>query len=450
MLSYWNETLQNIIQDKRRDKFVFIVNKIRYEVPLSYALGISPYITKQYLNDPTFREIEINDKEKIEDEFSKFISGKEIKKNAFIKFGKLFKNEEMIEKWKLTKKITKETVIESLKDMYEINDKNYEDINEEINFIAEHLEEMKEEIKQLNEEILIYILRNINLSVQSEDTIWEIMKERLKEMKLKIYKGEGKVKEIEKIREKRRILMTTIKVENLSKMNFKEYIEEIEAEDLENNRILVNNEDKSKIILWNQIQKIILNNIIDIKIKKKAKDQCNNLKIEHKEGKDFEGIIKYLEDKHGQNIHQRGIITISASSTYSSSNPEKVIDYHWNNVWYSFYQNPGEWWEINFKKMKVRMNGYSLKTGNDRDYTHLKNWVIEGKNEGEEWKEIDRQINNEDLNGFSYQHYYSIPEMTEPYQYIRIKCIGVAHNCASYYLLLTNLEIFGEIDEEDL
>jgi len=51
MLSYWNETLKNISQDQRKDKFVFIVNNIRYEVPLSYALGISPFITEQYLKD---------------------------------------------------------------------------------------------------------------------------------------------------------------------------------------------------------------------------------------------------------------------------------------------------------------------------------------------------------------------------------------------------------------
>ena len=40
---------------------------------------------------------------------------------------------------------------------------------------------------------------------------------------------------------------------------------------------------------------------------------------------------------------------------------------------------------------------------------------MEGKNEGEEWKEIDRQENNYDLNGPSYQHYYSIPEITKPF-----------------------------------
>ena len=100
MLSFWNETLKNISQDQRKDKFVFIVNKIRYEIPLSYALGISPYITKQYLNDPTFREFEIkienvntkednNIKKNIEEEFSNFLRGKEIRKEVFLEIGKI-------------------------------------------------------------------------------------------------------------------------------------------------------------------------------------------------------------------------------------------------------------------------------------------------------------------------------------------------------------------------
>ena len=54
MLSFWSETLNNISQDQRKDKFIFIINKTRFEVPLSLALGISPFMTEQYLKDPTF------------------------------------------------------------------------------------------------------------------------------------------------------------------------------------------------------------------------------------------------------------------------------------------------------------------------------------------------------------------------------------------------------------
>ena len=101
MLSFWNETLQNIRQDQRKDKFVFIINNRIFELPLSYAIGISPLIGEESLKDPTFHKFEINDEEKIEQEFSNFISGKDISKEIFLKIGILLKNEEMIKKWKM-------------------------------------------------------------------------------------------------------------------------------------------------------------------------------------------------------------------------------------------------------------------------------------------------------------------------------------------------------------
>ena len=196
MLNFWNETLKNISQDQRKDKFKFIINKIIFEVPLSYALGISPLITEKYLKDPTFQTYEIEDKEKIEEEFSKFIRGEKIRKDIFIKFGKLLKNKEIIKKWKQTEEMTKETVIEYLKNIEDIyynndninnhnnnqenqNNKNnirkefidIEDIEEEIKYIGNHLEEMKEGIKELREEELIYIIRNQNISIEKEDFI---------------------------------------------------------------------------------------------------------------------------------------------------------------------------------------------------------------------------------------------------------------------------------------
>ena len=41
--------------------------------------------------------------------------------------------------------------------------------------------------------------------------------------------------------------------------------------------------------------------------------------------------------------------------------------------------------------------------------------------------------------------------MTEPYQFIRIKCIGINHHGAKedIELVLTNFEIYGEIDENE-
>ena len=103
---------------------------------------------------------------------------------------------------------------------------------------------------------------------------------------------------------------------------------------------------------------------------------------------------------------------------------------------------------------RVKMKGYSIKThsGPSDVGCHTKTWVVEGKNEGEEWEEIDRR-DNYDLNGPLQEHYYLNQEMTKPYQYFRIKSIGKDHyafsrNYGCYHLTLNQFEIYGEIYEE--
>ena len=184
------------------------------------------------------------------------------------------------------------------------------------------------------------------------------------------------------------------------------------------------------------------------KIEKKNKNKKSNkinsdneennqkevITISHKENNDFDGIIKYLEKKYGNNLHQKRIISISASSTLSNGpqfSPEHVINYtnNYNNTFWMSDNNPGNWLELDFKNIKLKLTGYSLKTSNGpiSQAHHIKNWILEGSQDGIEWNEIDRQENNNDLNGPNYQHYFPISDSDEEYQYIRIKSIGQSH-----------------------
>ena len=255
----------------------------------------------------------------------------------------------------------------------------------------------------------------------------------------------------------RRKLIGCIDIKCLNKNNLKDFITEITLED-----IFYISSHKEKENLWNQLREVLLNsyshnfeceedeNIIYLKhsdvknVTGIIEEDCIQLAVKHNNGDDFNGIIKYLENLYGQNINEQGIVHIKASSTDHNS-PEQVIDYEWNDYWDSYYER-NEWWKINFKKRRVKMMGYSIKTfSHSIGSRHLKNWVIEGKNRGHDWEEIDRQINNYDLNGPSYQCYFSLPEITKPYQSFRIKMIGKTHDEDCSYLVLANFEIFGNI-----
>ena len=198
MLNYWNETLENLNKDQRNDKFSLIVNKVIHKVPLSYAIGISSLISEKYLKDPTIKELDINinicgnnndnkSEKEIQEEFSKFIKGNKISSEMFYEIGIQLKNKEMIKKWKKQeslKELTKEIIMKNIEANRRIFNKNenekIQNMKEELEYIGEHLEDMKEEIQQLDDDELLFILNNNKTKVENEGIIWTIVKERMK------------------------------------------------------------------------------------------------------------------------------------------------------------------------------------------------------------------------------------------------------------------------------
>ena len=167
----------------------------------------------------------------------------------------------------------------------------------------------------------------------------------------------------------------------------------------------------------------------------------NIINVNHQKGKNFEGIIKYLQNKSES-------ISITASSVasdnYNLYGPENLIDYNSNSS-YQSDDNAENWIEINFKEKKVKINGYSLRTyGYGYNGYNLKNWVIEGSKDKNQWIEIDKKENNFDLNGSYLEHYFPISKLTDAFQYIRLRSIGLNHY-GNNHIILTKLELYGEI-----
>jgi hypothetical protein len=79
---------------------------------------------------------------------------------------------------------------------------------------------------------------------------------------------------------------------------------------------------------------------------------------------------------------------------------------------------------------------------------HLKSWVVEVTNDrskADSWIEIDRQENNQDLNGRGVVQTFrcSNPPNGE-FRYLRIRQIGPNHN-GHHYMFLSAFEIFGQL-----
>ena len=160
------------------------------------------------------------------------------------------------------------------------------------------------------------------------------------------------------------------------------------------------------------------------------------------ESRPFDGIIAQLTRRSGGNVHDKGIIEVTASSVHDGL-PQNLVDLETDSIFASKDQE-NTWVCYNFKHLGVIPMSYSIRTyGYGPGNWHLKSWVIEVSNDGNSWMEIDRRENNSDLNDNYAVHNFAISSVPgESFQFVRIRQIGKNHN-GYYYVKFSALEIFG-------
>jgi hypothetical protein len=116
------------------------------------------------------------------------------------------------------------------------------------------------------------------------------------------------------------------------------------------------------------------------------------------EAKSVEGIISYLTRKHGGNVSDKGIVTITSKSVFCNCRlyavrhlAELDLSDPWSFVCFDSESEPGQWVCWDFKEMRVRPTHYTIMS------VCLKSWVVESSLDGVNWTEIDRET---DIEGF--------------------------------------------------
>jgi hypothetical protein len=107
----------------------------------------------------------------------------------------------------------------------------------------------------------------------------------------------------------------------------------------------------------------------------------------------FDGIISYLTKKHGGNVQEKEIITMTSKSGYRD--PRSTSEFALKGIAdltsdSSFFseQGPGQWICWDFCQMRVRLTHYAICT------SALRSWVLEGSLDGAAWTVIDRQTDS--------------------------------------------------------
>jgi hypothetical protein len=166
----------------------------------------------------------------------------------------------------------------------------------------------------------------------------------------------------------------------------------------------------------------------------------NKIEIPMKAANSLDGIISHLTQKHGGNVQEKGIVTITSKSVINDDPKyalKKVADLTSDSDFWS-NSEPGQWICWDFGEMRVRPTHYTIKAGS------LKSWVVEGSLDGGSWTEIDRQTDNQDFWDWR-RASFAVSNPAE-FRFIRLTQTGKDHDGADC-LYLRVVEFFGTLSE---
>jgi hypothetical protein len=160
------------------------------------------------------------------------------------------------------------------------------------------------------------------------------------------------------------------------------------------------------------------------------------------------GIIRYLQGSGVGNVYAQGLVDVTASSTDHTANkgsnfPENVVDLE-TSACFTTGSAVTQWICLEFKRHHVKVSHYSIRTlGGQPGDDHLKSWVVDGSQDGQNWIDLDQRCDNDQLNG---SHAVASFEVTRSAlcRYIRIRQVGKNH-CGNHRIALSAFELFGSV-----
>ena len=207
--------------------------------------------------------------------------------------------------------------------------------------------------------------------------------------------------------------------------------------------------------IWNRICDRLLHGQLNEKNRKKnarySKKEDGRMIIEkeHREGDEFNGLLRYLSEQSNGNIHDNGTVNITSNSISGSRHPKNLVDYQNNeqNFYHSTNDNHDIYICFDMKDRRIQMTSYSIKSyAGGSNWYNLKNWKIEVSEDGNEWTTIDEHSNDSTLNNSRAIGTFKIQHETKFYRFIRLHQTGPNWNNGNY-LVFYCIEFYGKLKE---
>jgi hypothetical protein len=164
-----------------------------------------------------------------------------------------------------------------------------------------------------------------------------------------------------------------------------------------------------------------------------------------------EAIVRFLTELCHTNIHDAGLVSVTAPHTnpdvygkeLNGGSPNAVFDLDSRIGWYDCNKTPS-WLQVDFLKRKVRVASYTITFGNEcRGY--IQRWTLEGSADGKSWVVIDDHSDEtKKRNDFEVASFECNRPSARCFRYLRL---AVSKACwgMRYYFGLSSLEFFGTL-----
>ena len=416
------DNIQRIQFDKLEKDFLFIVNKKFYQTNSMVAYILSPRIAQKFDENLKLSHYEIQSK--YEGDFNKIIKYGEMKpininenENEYFKdiMKQLGNNVEALRFFKeIQEDASYENVIQQIQTKKELDI----NLNEEIPFISSNFYDFHskcpEEILALDVDTMEQIISNDKLQLTDEDELFDIV--------INLY---NKSKEYS-------VLFSYVSFPNLSTKSIRKFAKHFDINDINGS-------------IWKSISSRLKQNLSTESIEeyKQSHQELNNRYI----GKKYEHIIQHLSEQCHGNVHTQNIVDITSSSKLENESfkAENVVEQS-NNLGFGTKNENDSCIQFDFKERRVLLESYTLKTMNwPENYGHLKSWIIEVSNDGQNYIEIDRHENSDLFNGRLRTETFKVSCST-PQKFVRLKQIGPSWN-GSKSLYLNQIEFSGFLKE---
>lgn len=419
------------------EDFTFIVNGQEYKTSCVVADLLSPVICKNHLIDRTMNSFIINTH--TSGDFSQILKLINFETQTFQSSDIPFLTEvlEMLNNEFIEVENANKITIDNVFDLLRIHEKNKnfysQNIQEEIEFIASHLYEICENYRsnmtKISIESLIRIFTNDELSLKSEDQLLDL------------------INHLYKIDTKYSILYETVFFENVSNEMIHEFIS-IYNHNQMSNQIWIHLSKRLEYGI--KIPMMTSNETNKNRYSQRLKASHNNKNLNLKSNQndnEFNGILNFL--RNSANGHLENEVNITASSTYTWSQlPRCVANFDSNQKNYFISNNiPNSWIKFEFKNVRVRTTGYTIKSRENLEFPHPKSWVIEGSNNDKEWEILDDEKNCPILNGSNVVHTFSMKyQSMKEFRFVRMRLTGKTWN-NNDILSISSFELHGSIIE---